>query len=222
MTEHATPRPPGPLPDVASAVLVVPPPAPGRGNWAGAPSALLSEGTYYLAYRMRRPGTGDRGYAVVIASSPDGVDFTTVAVLDKSAFGAESLERPALVRLPDGRWRIYVSCATPGSFHWWVEAIDAPDPAAFGTGTRERSLPGDGETAIKDPVVLLLDGTWLLWACCHPLTDPEQTDRMYSSFARSDDGITWQFDHADLRGTPGAWDARGARIGRASCRERVS
>ncbi|WP_289032471.1 hypothetical protein, partial [uncultured Arsenicicoccus sp.] len=37
--------------------------------------------------------------------------------LDRESFGAASLERPALVRLDDG-WRLYFSCATPGSKHW--------------------------------------------------------------------------------------------------------
>lgn len=201
-----------PLPNVARATMAVPPPAAGRGNWAGAPSAVFADGVYYLAYRMRRPGGGDRGYVVVVASSADGVDFSTLAVLDKHAFGAESLERPALVRLPDGGWRIYISCATPGSFHWWVDAIDAPDPTAFDPAARVTVLPGDDDTAVKDPVVIFDDGAWVVWACCHPLGDPEATDRMYSSLARSDDGVTWRFDGASLRGTPGAWDARGARL----------
>ena len=37
----------------------------------------------------------------------------------------EGFERPALVRLADGRWRLYVSCATPGSKHWWVDSLTA-------------------------------------------------------------------------------------------------
>lgn len=53
----------------------------------------------------------------MVARSDDGIDFETVAVLEKDAFGAESLERPALVVLPDGKWRIYISCATPGTKH---------------------------------------------------------------------------------------------------------
>lgn len=200
------------LPDVASADLVAGPPASGRGNWAGAPSVWLSEGVYYLAYRLRRPTGGDRGYGVVVASSGDGVEFTTLTSLGKDAFGAESLERPALVRLADGRWRLYVSCATPGSFHWWVDSLDASDPAAFDAARRVTVLPGDERTAVKDPVVFEVDGQWLLWACCHPLADPEATDRMYSVLGRSDDGIAWSFAPSELRGTHGSWDARGARL----------
>ena len=62
------------------------------------------------------PARGRRA-AATPTSSPartDGVAFETLAVVEKDAFGAESLERPALVRADDGRWRLYVSCATPG------------------------------------------------------------------------------------------------------------
>lgn len=200
------------LPDVTAADLVVGPPGRGPGYWAGASSVRFSDGVYYLAYRLRRPAGGDRGYGVVVAASDDGVEFTPLTALGKEAFGAESLERPSLVRLADGRWRLYVSCATPGSFHWWVDALDAPDPAAFDAASRVTVLPGDERTAVKDPVVFESGGTWFVWACCHPLTDPQATDRMYSTLGRSDDGLTWSFDGTELRATPGSWDARGARL----------
>ena len=53
----------------------------------------------------------------MVARSPDGERLTTVATLDKDRFGAESMERPAVIRTPEGRWRLYVCCATPGSKH---------------------------------------------------------------------------------------------------------
>ena len=111
-------------------------PAPGRGpgHWAGAPSAVLYDGTVWLAYRLRRPLDDGRGVGVVVARSDDGVAFETVAQVGREAFGAASLERPALVRRPDGGWRLYLSCATPGSKHWWVEALDADTPQALPEG----------------------------------------------------------------------------------------
>jgi hypothetical protein len=51
-----------------------------------------------------------------------------VAVLDKDRFGAESLERPALALTRDGRWRLYVSCATPGGKHWRIDLLEAGAP----------------------------------------------------------------------------------------------
>ena len=46
--------------------------------------------------------------------------------MDRDAFGAESFERPVLVPVPGLGWRLYLSCATPGSKHWWVDSLTAP------------------------------------------------------------------------------------------------
>jgi hypothetical protein len=200
------------LPQVESAQIVVAPPAEGPGNWAGAPSACYSDGRYYLAYRLRRQVDKGRGYAVAIATSSDGVEFETISVLSKGAFGAASLERPALVKGPGGTWRIYVSCATVGTAHWWVDAIDAADPARFDAAARRTILPGDDRFAVKDPVVIFDGDKWMLWACLHPLSDPDATDRMFSRYAVSADGIEWTFEGDAFEGRPGLWDARGARI----------
>ena len=44
-----------PLPRFEGATVVVAAPGPGPGNWAGAASATLVDGTVYLTYRVRRP-----------------------------------------------------------------------------------------------------------------------------------------------------------------------
>ncbi len=90
---------PPPCPDQSR--VVVPAPGDGPGHWAGGPSAVLDgDGTFWLAYRLRRPVGAGRGYANVVARSVDGVEFETVTVLDRDEFGSESLERPALVGRP--------------------------------------------------------------------------------------------------------------------------
>src|SRR6266700_5422605 len=92
------------LPRPDESTVVIAPPGTGQGYWAGAPSAALGPDGIYLAYRLRRPvGTG-RGYAVTVAHSPDGTGFETLLTIHSDRFGAESLERPALVRTPAGRW----------------------------------------------------------------------------------------------------------------------
>ncbi len=209
------PAPEGlPVPSPDDATVVVPAPGDGPGFWAGGPSAVLADdGTYWLAYRLRRPHGDGRGYANVIARSDDGVTFETVDVLHRDEFACSSLERPALVALPDGSWRIYVSCATPDTFHWRVDAVDAPDPSGFSAGVARTVLPGDpGSVAVKDPVIKLLDGTWHLWLCCHPLDLPDDTDRMHTDYGTSEDGLTWELGDTVLAGTPGRWDERGARM----------
>src|ERR1700712_40325 len=100
-----------PLPAWHGAAVAVPPPDVRPGAWAGAPSALLVDGVFWLAYRLRRPLGEGRGYANVVARSDDGVHFETVATVERDAFGAESLERPSLVITPEGTWRLYVRCA---------------------------------------------------------------------------------------------------------------
>ncbi|MFI5081625.1 MAG: hypothetical protein ACHQCE_11175, partial [Streptosporangiales bacterium] len=109
------------LPRLDASEVVITPPGTGPGYWAGGPSAVLAEDAIYLAYRLRRPVGSGRGYAVAVARSADGVRFETVATIRRESMHAESLERPCLVRTPAGRWRLYLSCATPGTKHWRVE-----------------------------------------------------------------------------------------------------
>jgi hypothetical protein len=201
-----------PLPDGASGTVVVPPPDGRPGTWAGAPSAVRHDGVVYLAYRLRRPEGEGRGYANVVARSTDGIGFEVLAVVEKERFGAESLERPALVVTPDGRWRLYVSCATPGTKHWWVELLEADSPAGLAAAPSRTVLPGDSHHAVKDPVVRSHGGSWHLWASVHPLDDPEATDRMTTEYATSPDGVTWTWQGTALAPRPGRWDSRGVRI----------
>ena len=115
------------LPRFEDAEVVVPAPAPGPGNWAGAASCVLVDGVFWLAYRVRRPLDEGRGVSVVVARSTDGVRFDPVCEVGREMFGAASFERPVIMPTDSG-WRLYLSCATPESKHWWIEALDAPRP----------------------------------------------------------------------------------------------
>src|SRR4051794_24534690 len=203
-----------PVPNYTESQLVLEAPGAGEGWWAGGPSAVRDGSTWWLAYRLRRPIGQGRGYANVVATSSDGVHFETACTLERDAFGAESLERPALVRRPDGGWRIYVSCATPGSKHWRVDAIDADSPAEFDADRRVVSMPGDEQTGVKDPVIHAPSGDspWRAWVCCHPLDQPGAEDRMVTRLATSDDGVAWRIGPVVLAGRGGEWDQRGARV----------
>lgn len=201
-----------PLPRFEGSRVVVSAPGAGPGNWAGAPSATWADGYVYLAYRMRRPLSEGRGVSVLVARSRDGETFETVAELCREEFGAESFERPVVMKRPDGGWRLYLSCATPGSKHWWIEAIDADAPEKFVGGTRTVVQPGSESEAVKDPVVVVDAQGWRMWVCCHPLTEAGAEDRMVTRLATSADGLAWQWQGAVLESTPGAWDARGTRV----------
>ncbi len=132
--------------------------------------------------------------------------------MTKDRFGAESLERPALVRTPEGRWRLYVSCATPGSKHWWVDALEADTLAGLADAPAVTVLPGDDRHAVKDPVIVVEDGVWHLWASVHPLDVPQHEDRMTTVHYTSPDGLVWTQQDTALAPREGRWDARGVRI----------
>ncbi len=199
-----------PRPD--RSVVAVSPPGDGPGYWAGAPSAVEWDGDIYLTYRLRRPLGMGRGYAVVVARSGDGEHFETLLTIAKEEVGAESLERPALTRTPEGVWRLYLSCGTYGTRHWRVELIEAASPSEFDASQIQVTLPGDTKTAVKDPVIVHRDGLWHLWASCHPLENPAETDRMVTDHATSADGRDWTWHGTALGVRSGEWDARGVRI----------
>jgi hypothetical protein len=199
-------------PNPGQSVVAISPPASGAGYWVGAPCAVRRDDTIFLAYRLRRPIGQGRGYAVEIARSADGEDFEPVLTITREQMDAESLERPVLVDLPDGRWRLYLSCATYGTKHWRVEVMEAADPGAFDPATRRVVLPGGAATAVKDPVIMYHDGIWHLWASAHPLADPDEADQMITEYATSLDGLDWTWHGVALARRPGEWDARGVRV----------
>ena len=138
--------------------VVAPAPGIGAGNWAGAASAVLVDGVFWLTWRVRRPLTDGRGVAVVVARSDDGERFEQVTEVPRETFGAESFERPVLVPVGDLGWRLYLSCATPGSKHWWIDSLTAPTVEDLPAGHQQVVLPGDEHTAVKDPVITAATG----------------------------------------------------------------
>jgi hypothetical protein len=201
-----------PLPGTAEPVVAVPAPGPGPQNWAGAPGAALdADGTIVLGLRVRYAGDRDE---VVVARSQDGVRLETAAVLTREQFGAEMVERPSLARTETGAWRLWMSCATPGTKHWRVDVVEAPTLEALAGAAPRPAFPGDpAAVAVKDPVVRRgPDGRWHAWLCEHLLDEPGEEDRMRSSYATSEDGWSWQHRGTILEGRADQWDARGARV----------
>ncbi|OEU92171.1 hypothetical protein DB35_05540 [Streptomyces abyssalis] len=198
-----------PLPGTGGpAAVAVPAPDSGHQRWAGAPSAHRdTDRSILLAYRVRAGEDHN-----VVARSADGVTFTTLTVLTPGRLGAAMVERPALVRTGSGAWRLYVSCATPGSKHWWVGVVEAATPEGLGVAPVTPVFEGDRHTAVKDPVIRRRGDRWEAWLCCHPLDEPGEEDRMSTAYATSRDGLRWQWHGTVLTGRPGAWDARGARL----------
>jgi hypothetical protein len=193
--------------------VAIEPPGSGDGYWAGGPSVVYEDGHFWLAYRLRKPVDKGRGYANVVAKSEDGIHFETVATITAAQFHSASLERPALIRRPDGGWRIYISCSTLGSKHWWVEALDADTPEGLADGTRTMILPGDETEAWKDIVVHRDGHTWSMWGCRHPLDGgDDEADRMTSCYFSSDDGLDWSEPVTAMAPEAEGWDRRGRRL----------
>jgi hypothetical protein len=208
----AEPSIPMPMPTMRGADLVVAPSDRGPGSWAGGPSALQVEGRIYLAYRLRRPIGEGRGFRNVVAVSDDGLHFEEIARVERDQFGADSLERPALIRTADDQWRLYVSCATKNTKHWRVDVLEASTPAGLATATPTTVLAGSAEVGVKDPVIIWDTGQWHLWASVHPLENWDSADRMTTAYATSPDGFDWTWHGTALAGRRGEWDARGVRI----------
>ncbi len=202
-----------PVQDWRKARVVVEPPGEGPGNWAGGANALLHDGLIYLTYRLRRPLDQGRGNSVFVARSKNGVSFEKLAQINKEEMDAESLERAALAVTPDGQWRLYLSCATTNTKHWRIEMLEADRPESLNAGNRRVVLPRSLQLAGKDPVIVAKNGRWEMWVTCHPLDlGDNEADRMYSALTTSKDGINWSKLKTVLKGRPGHWDSRGARI----------
>jgi hypothetical protein len=202
-----------PLPGGAEYVVAAPAPGTGVGWWAGSSHAVLDDdGTYVIAYRVRM---GEQGRGLnVVARSEDGERLTTVCTIEQDRFGAQSLEKPSLVRTDGGRWRLYVCPAEPApSKRWWIDVLEADGPDGLAQAESRTAFPGDADMGVKDPLVRRTpEGRWEAWICCHPLDVPGEEDRMTTAYATSDDGLSWRWHGNVLSPRAGMWDSRGARL----------
>ena len=129
----------------------MPAPDDGPGNWTGAASAVLVDGTFWLTYRVRRPLTDGRGVAVVVARSDDGVRFETSPRSAARRSAASPSSARCWCRCPGFGWRLYLSArrrapSTGGSTASPPTPTRAADRLAW-------SCPATSDTAVKDPVV---------------------------------------------------------------------
>ena len=125
------------------------------GNWSGAASVVLVDGVFWLAYRVRRPLDEGRGVSVVVARSDDGLHFAPVCESRPGRVRRRLVRAAgAACRCPGVGWRLYLSCATPGSKHWWIEALDADRPEDLRAEPDRRAARRRPRWAVKDPVIV--------------------------------------------------------------------
>jgi hypothetical protein len=189
------------------------------------------QGDFYLVYRLRRPRGvhPDRGAEVRIARSRDGLAFDDIWSATKDQLHTTSIERCALARGRDGRWRLYVSYVDPADQRWRIDVTEADRPDAFDL-TAVRSVLTAADIAaegVKDPFVFRvagLDHMIVSYATAdrsataqelHGTADAYNTGliRSATGLATSADGRHWHWEGALLSPSPGGWDSYCARIG---------
>jgi len=214
-----------PLFDPQQGQTVLEPPAPGAGNWSGAPSVIWDDdlGKFFLYYRVRRPRP-IRGGECRIAASSDGLHFDTVWSATKEQIGTSSMERSALVKCLDGQYRLYLAYVDPDTGQWRTDVCTARAPDQFDVSQRTKVFtPADvGIEGVKDPVVLILGREYhmiLSYAQqeMHATGDVYNTGitRSASALALSRDGVHFDWI-GDIFSPAGAgWDAYCRRLGSA-------
>lgn len=222
-----------PLFDPQAGERVMAPPGEGPGYWAGAPSVLFDreDGYFYLYYRLRVPRELGRGIECRIARSRDGVTFETIWSARKQEFPTDSMERAALFKSPEGRWRLYLSYVDPADNRWRIDVTEAAAPAGFDIRHRQPVLTADDAQCegVKDPYVVLLGRQYRMYvsyatrpAQAYPAQELHGTADIFNTgkttsntgLAVSEDGLTfrWTGDVFAPRASEAAWDAYAARI----------
>lgn len=219
--------------DPAAGTVVRQPPGEGKGYWAGAPGVTYDPKlkSFYLVYRLRRPRgvEPDRGAEILIASSRDGIVFEDVWKGTKDQLPTTSIERSALIREPEGPWRLYVSFVDPADGRWMIGLAEAEQPDAFDLGSARPVLTaaGTGTEGVKDPFLFRVGGLGQMIVsyaradaeapaeAMHGTHDAYNTGLVKSAtgLATSANGVDWTWQGEVFGPSREGWDQYAARIG---------
>lgn len=223
-----------PLFDPEEGVTVIEPLQGGAGWWAGACSALYDEEVrqFYLYYRLRRPREQGRGTDAYVARSEDGVKFEPIWHARKEDFHSDSVERGALLKAPNGEWRLYLSYVDPADSRWRTDVMvamtpDGFDPVGRVPVFRAADISAEG---VKDPVVYLFGGLYYalfsyapsprivtekVREMMHATADVYNTGivKSHTGLAVSGDGVHFAWKGDLFAPRESGWDAYAARIG---------
>lgn len=175
-----------------SAVIATPP-GDGEHNWAGAPGVIQHGNMWYCTVRYRRPRghvDGDRGayFSILRCDNPDCAgEWTEIKRFTKADFGAASIERSALQKLPGGGWRIFTSFASDAEGTWRIISMETEDDDITkidASTARElfdlSSLASQGVQGVKDPW-LVKDQDMLYMVISVALVDTTLTDEHHGT-----------------------------------------
>lgn len=223
-----------PLFDPAEGVTVREPLQPGRGWWAGAPTAYHDDetGTFYLYYRLRKPRELGRGVMCRVAAGSDGLQFQDIWSANREDLNSPSVEKSCIFRLPDGTWQLYISYVDADTNMWRIDCMEANSPDGFDTGSaRKVFLPEElGLAGIKDPAVYNIGGLYHmivsyapnpaavsedLKQTMHGTADVYNTGtvKSHTGLATSEDGREWLYEGDILSPPEQGWDEYCTRIG---------
>ncbi|OHB83305.1 MAG: hypothetical protein A2V98_09575 [Planctomycetes bacterium RBG_16_64_12] len=216
----------------AKGTVVREPPGEGPGYWAGAPGVTYHRKLerFYMVYRLRRPRglEPDRGAEIRIAYSRDGVTFQDVWSGTKDQLGTSSIERCALMHLPDGGWRLYPSYVDPADGRWMIGLVEADAPDAFDLSKTRPVLTAAhiATEGVKDPFIFYVAGLYHMVVSHATVATPATPEELHgthdayntglilsaSGLATSTDGVAWRWEGEILRPNQGAWDGYASRI----------
>lgn len=212
---------------------VISPPADAEGNWVGACNVVFDEESskYYLYYRVREPRPV-RGGRCVIAESQDGLQFKTIWETSKESLGSTSIEKSAMIKGSNGKWRLYLSYVDPADQRWRTDVIEADSPGEFDIANRQKVFTAAdlGVEGVKDPYCFTFDGrTYLLlsYAPGDPNASAEKREEMHATsdiyntgltksatgLAVSEDGLKFEWLGDIFGPSEGGWDCHAARLG---------
>lgn len=212
-------------------ITIYEPPGSGDGYWIGAPGAIYDdeEAKFYLYYRRRKPRGQGRGYECGISESKDGIKFEEIWLASKDLFGGISVERGAIVKCLDGKYRLYIGYVDPKDNKWKIDMVEADSPENFDPNTRKLAVDPNicGVEGVKDPYVLVLGGVYYMLisyaptpgrgsdGSFHETADVFNTGKTSSNtgLAISSDGIEWNW-LGDVMSPPSGdgWNAYATRV----------
>lgn len=219
-----------PLFNPEEGITIYEPPGKGSGYWIGAPGAIYDDENkkFYLYYRRRRQrGEGaDRGYQCGISESSDGIKFKEIWTVSKDMFGGISVERAAIVKTLNGKYRLYIGYVDSKDNKWKIDLVEADSPEKFDPKTKKLVLSpedcGNNVEGVKDPYILIVGGKYYMLVSyatiskpadeLHNTADAFNTGKISSNtgLALSSDGInfTWM---GDILSPGTGWNAYAAR-----------
>lgn len=219
-----------PLFDPEDGITILNPPGRGPGYWVGAPSVIYDDdkSKFYIYYRRRKPREFGRGYECGISESSDGITFKEIWTAPKESFGSISVERAALVKTLERKYRLYIGYVAPEDNKWKIDMIEADSPEKFDPVTKKLVLDPEkcGVEGVKDPYVLIVGGKYYMLVSYAPTPEKSKDSALHatadvfntgktssnSGLALSSDGINFIWMGDVLSPPENGWNAYATRI----------